>query len=549
MRTWFIASAIILISFGTYCAPGGEQAVLGPFTGEVRLSSYRQVYYVSPRRGSDQTGEGSRSRPWQTVDFALTQIPGASSSNRQAVLVSEGVASEGTIQMAEHVDLIGGFSDTHWRRDLRRHRTILSGDGRRRVLTGADHSLLDGFVITGGKVRGRGAGLLCEGVSPRVSNNVFLDNASLGPEPWSPLHLHETAHDGGALYADKGAAPVIENNIFFANETEIGRGAALAFSGECGGRIVRNVFLNNRSGTRDPMRSSDGAAVSIFDRSSPLIQENLFLGNQALANNDGGGLFVALWSGPVISHNLFVGNYADDDGGALFVGGQEHRYDKPLDPLPEASVFFVEISGNVFAGNSNGSRNSGAMRFTMEARGRFSNNISVENTGIFFQRSEVEIVNNTILDDFRFAENKETLGPSLIKDNLIWSSTRLTADVRLEGNNLREPVPGAENGSRQPFFVGDSLRLEVESSSYDGQDFVTRLLLKEKAGGALTGRVVEWAGRYSVIAGSAGREIRVWGDLSGADSLRVLSTHAMVDGAATGNFQGAGQQCRFPWVR
>jgi hypothetical protein len=542
---------LLLLSGGFSCSRTPEEELsFGPTTGDLDLASYDAVYYVSPHRGSDQTGKGSRGQPWQSVNLALAQIRDASSTNRLAVLVSAGAASMDTIQMVEHVDLLGGFSGSDWRRDVRAHRTILSGEGVRRVVVGADQALLDGFVITGGRVRGKGAGLLCEGVSPLVRNNVFVDNATLGPENWNPVQLHETANDGGAVYVAQGAAPIFEHNLFVRNETEIGRGAALAFSGGCVGRVVRNVFLNNVSGTKDPMRSSDGAALSIFDRSSPLIEENLFIGNRALASNDGGGVFIALWSAPKVTRNAFLGNYGDDDGGALFVGGQEHRYDRPLDALPEVADFFVDIRENVLAGNSNRSRNSGAMRFTMEARGRFSNNVLVENTGLYFQRSEVEIAHNTIMDDFRFVETKENLGPSRISNNLIWGRLQLGIPVGLEGNNLKEAVPDGANSSRQPVFVGDSMTLSVESSTYQADRFVTRLLVADGfEGNGLAGRIVEWEGRYSTVVASERRELEVFGDFSAARSIRILGTHRLVEGSGKPLSQGASRQCRVPWAR
>ena len=161
-----------------------------------------------------------------------------------------------------------------------------------------------------------------------------MRNKTLGPGSWKPKVRHLITNDGGSVYFENGSSPIIANNLFADNRTENGRGAAIALHVNCNGRIINNVFLRNITGLDDPMRSSDGGAVSIFDRSDPVIENNVFLNNQALSENDAGGLFVALWSSPVIRKNIFVGNHCKDDAGALFVGGQEHRYDIPLDPLP-----------------------------------------------------------------------------------------------------------------------------------------------------------------------------------------------------------------------
>ena len=108
------------------------------------------------------------------------------------------------------------------------------------------------------------------------------------------------------------------------------------------------------------MRSSDGGGISIFNWSSPEISGNVVLGNRARGNNDGGGIFVAYWSSAKVRDNVIVANVGGDDGGGLFVGGQEHRYDRPFDPMPAPEDFFVEVTGNRFFGNTNPSGNSGA---------------------------------------------------------------------------------------------------------------------------------------------------------------------------------------------
>ncbi len=169
------------------------------------------------------------------------------------------------------------------------------------------------------------------------------------------------------------------------------------------------------------MRSSDGGAISIFDWCDARIENNIVLSNKALASNDAGGIFIALWSSAVVKGNLFIDNDAGDDAGGLFVGGQEHRYDSPLDPLPPKDKFFVDVKENIFLGNKNSSMNSGAMRFTMESRGIFQRNITAFNNGIYFQRSEVKVSENIILDDFLFVETKKGLKKGEISNNLIWA--------------------------------------------------------------------------------------------------------------------------------
>ena len=297
---------------------------------------------------------------------------------------------------------------------------MLEAGGTGRVLVAADNTKLDGFEVTGGLLRGPGAGVLIDGTSPVLSNNFFTANQTLAPEDWAPKHLHETAHDGGAVYCTNAGEPDIRNNVFAANRTEVGRGAAIAYDGHCAGAIVNNVLMDNFTGLDDPMRSSDGGAISVFRWSSPVVANNVILGNEARSNNDGGGIFVALWSSAKIRDNLIVGNEAGDDAGGLFVGGQEHRYDAPLDPLPDAEEFYVEVTGNRFFGNRNPSNNSGATRITMESRGLVGRNVAAQNRGFYLQRSELDVVDNTILEDTLFIESKEGLGQSKFRNNIVW---------------------------------------------------------------------------------------------------------------------------------
>jgi len=523
----FAASTALFLALFPIVAASGPEARQGPLPSPVKLSSYRHVYYISAKAARE--GDGSREKPWRSVTQALASIRRASATSRCAVLVGAGTMVEDTIRMKAHVDLFGGFNDEAWDRDPARFRTVLSGEKGGRVLIGADDAVLDGFIVTRGRVTGKGAGLLCDGVSPLVRNNVFLENGTLAPTNWAPKNRHEISNDGGAIYAVNKAAPVIEQNLFVRNTTESGRGAGIALHAGCKGRISRNVFLYNVSGTKDPNRSSDGAAVSVFDWSSPTVENNLFIGNRALASNDAGGLFIALWSSPVVTGNVFVGNEGTDDAGALFFGGQEHRYDRPLDALPDARSFFVVIDRNYFAGNTNSARNSGTLRFTMEGRGRFSNNVSVENQGVYFQRSEVDIVHNTILDAFRIVETKEGLGASKLVNNIIWAPLVIEAPVLLSHCNLIEARVGQGNVSRPPVFVKDSLGFTVESARYDADQFTTWLAISGSADASqLVGRAVQSQGKWSVVRSGGGQTLTVWGDFSGSRELMLPPTGHLV---------------------
>ncbi len=498
--------------------------VIGPKTTEVNMASYSKIVYVA-ETGSDQSGNGTKQNPYKSIGFALSKLSGLSSNNKGAVLVAKGSYTSQTIQLKSFADLYGGFDPVSWERNILSRASIVSAEKGSRLFIGADDCRIDGFNIRNNEFRGKGAAFFCNGNSPTITNNIFFRNKTLIPENWKPKYRHLVANDGAGIYAENGASPVIKDNLFYENSTECGRGAGIALHKNCGGIISGNVFMNNVVGLNDPERSSEGA-LSVFDWSNPLIENNLFLNNDALAANDAGGLFVALWSAPKIIGNIFVNNSATDDAGALFVGGQEHRYDSPLDPIPPKEKFFVEIDRNLFVANSNSSRNSGAFRVTMESRGSFTNNICAYNTGAYFQRSEFGIYNNTLLENFILIETKEGLGKSSVANNIIWGDLNIDAPAEFYNNNSRIKLSGTDNISGDPVFVKDSFRFEPISSSFNNINQTSTLFLSNSGfrNNQLAGRVVKAGDKWSVIKTNNGNSIEVWGDLSGELEIFVLSS-------------------------
>jgi hypothetical protein len=500
---------------------------IGLKTNEVDEQLYQQLLYVSALKGVDEEDAGEKVNPFKSISFALSRISDASGNRQYALLVSEGYYVEKTVRLVPFVDLFGGFSAETWDRDIEKYVTELNAEGKHRVLIGADKVLLDGFLIRDGLIRGKGAAILCDGTSPVISNNIFHRNKTLGPDSWKPKYWHETANDGGAIYCVNGAAPVIKQNIFTENKTEIGRGAAIASQTQCRPEITGNVFANNVTGLNDPMRSSDGGAVSIFDWCHAKIDNNLFIANRAFGSNDAGALFVALWSSADIQKNIFLDNHTSDDAGALFVGGQEHRYDSPLDPLPSEEEFFVNIEKNIFMGNQNPSRNSGAMRFTMESRGKFTENLVVHNDGIYFQRSEVLVENNIILDNFLFIETKVGLKPGIIKDNVIWANFMLETPATVINNNIKSNKAEQQNYSRIPEFKDDGYELSVLSANFNSLTHTTEILLEKShiPVGNLINRIVMADQKWGLVKFKEQDVLHIWGDITGELKLNLVPTY------------------------
>ena len=539
-----LAAALLLAAV----APAA--ATTGPQTTPVDTTAYTQVLHVSATTGNDATATGTSSAPYATITAALAAATADATTTRTAILIAAGTYPTHNLNLSPNTDLYGGFdpTSTDWtrNRDIQSNPTILDAQGEDRVLaitatttaastdaassTTADTptNRIDGLHIQNGRTRAPGGGILIDGASPVLSNNTFTRNTTLTPANWAPKYLHETAHDGGAIYCRNGGAPEIRNNLILANTTETGRGAGIAFDHGCDGVIADNVIIANVAGTADPMRSSDGGGISVFNWSSPEISGNVVLGNQALSNNDGGGIFVAYWSSAKVRDNVIVANLGSDDGGGLFVGGQEHRYDRPFDPMPSAEEFFVEVTGNRFFGNTNASGNSSALRITMESRGRVAGNVAALNSGFYLQRSELEVVDNTILEDTLLIETKEGLEPTRFSNNIVAGSLEHDGTALVSASLIRDGLAGAGEGNvaGAPEFLEDGRELQVLATSWSPSTHQTRVTVAAPLPpGDLTNRVVASQYGWGVVHSASGRHLTLWRDFRPATELRMLPTY------------------------
>ncbi|MCB0472435.1 MAG: right-handed parallel beta-helix repeat-containing protein [Flavobacteriaceae bacterium] len=505
-----------------------DSTAVGIKTEALQKEKYNQLIYVNIN--SDTSEDGKKESPFKSIHAALDAVNSMAMTGKVAILIAKGEYSENTIKMQPNVDFYGGFNAPSWERNIDTNKTILYALEGQRIIEGADNSRLDGFILDKAKVRGKGGAILCAGVSPVLSNNIFKSNTTLAPQNWAPKYWHETANNGGAIFCENGSQAIIRNCMFLNNTTENGRGAGIAADNKCKLRISNNVFINNVSGKNDPMRSSDGGAISIFNWCQATIDHNVFLSNRALNKNDGGGVFVALWSSAVIDRNIFVDNIAGDDAGGLFVGGQEHRYGgAPLDPIPATEDFSVHITNNLFFGNKNSSLNSGVMRFTMESKGSYTNNISALNNGIYFQRSEVSVRKNIILDNFLFIETKNGLLPGEIRDNLIWGDFTLDVNPLLSGNIIKGKVDSIRQQYKEPKFVKDGSTFSVISLNVNKDNLETTLLTdgENVPENNLAHRIIRSGDKWGVIKSNSGSEITVWGNLYGAETVQILPTYTL----------------------
>jgi hypothetical protein len=228
----------------------------------------------------------------QTVAGALASITDASPSKRYAVLVAAGTYKESRLSMKPYVDLYGGFAGGDWKsRNVYQHATILDAQKKGPVVLGADHARLDGFAITGGEHSGHGGGVVCEGVSPTIVNNIIVGNNTLRAKIGEGLGK-QIGYEGAGIALLSGSRAYISNNLFCDNTTETGAGACISARGNVQAKILRNVFCNAIAGVKDDQvynkhvgsRSSPGGAITCSDESSPQISFNVIVLGSAPIN-------------------------------------------------------------------------------------------------------------------------------------------------------------------------------------------------------------------------------------------------------------------------
>lgn len=506
---------------------------LGPRTTPVPLGDYARVVHVSVATGADDTGDGSRERPWKTLHHALTSHGVA--DGRVAVLVAAGTYREPTITMASRVDLFGGFDPQGWSRDIHRHATILSGEGRRRVLVGADDSRLDGFIIEDGLARDHGGALVCEEVGTRVTNNVFRRNRVLEPAGFThnDTRRRQRGVDGGAIALLNAADADIRHNLFHDNETGVGYGGAIVARDDCMPIIAHNVFWANRAGTTDRAEtaSGNGGAVGLLFSSRAAVFCNLFVGNEALGGSDGGAFHCEYFCWPEVRYNAFLANRAGDDGGA--VDNQKFSY-----PKFHANLFYGNEAGGsgaamhmddsladlmncIFAFNRAG-RQGGGFGGTHGWYRAFNNTVAYNQAGR--DGGGLHLVNT----------KNPFLRPSLLRNNIFAFNTpdqvlidEECADAAYNNMHPGGYRPGYYNDGNPPGFHDDTLRFRITSVRRAPASFTTELqVAAELEPGTLVGRIVRCGEQWTMVRDNTANAIELWGLLpeATAGELEIVQT-------------------------
>ena len=548
----FLITVLFIIT--TNASEKGENQLnietIGPKTEAVDLSLYAQVVYVSGTTGSDASGHGSQADPWKTLHHALSHLDLAGPEARCVILVSAGVYSGYTVQMIDHVDLLGGYCPKSWERELFEHRTVLDGGGMHRVVMGADDARLDGFSILNGLSRSHGGGILCDDTSPEISNCILVNNVTLEPENFNHTRIHQQGHHGGGIACRYNTVPVIRNNVFYNNRTSIGNGAGLSFFGwfrkegapereivdnfmEGGWTPVvkNNVFIHNVAGVNDHgrTRSSNGGAISCSSEARPVIENNVIAVNRAKGRSDAGGIYSENFSYPIIRGNWVVCNICDVDGGGIYSNHKGH-----------ALILFNFIAGNWTTGNG-----AGGVRISKEARATLTGNIIVQNQtggGVHAVDGYMELRDNVIMHNkgkasIRFTNLFNYFGPSTIENNIIrenegviFVETAYGGQVRFQNNNISQREYDQGNRDEPVSFASELIAGRIKQAVFDPETYKTIVTIKGSVdGNDVVGRVFHFSDFWSVVDKAEKNRITIWGDVgwpSGDDSdFTILSDY------------------------
>ncbi|MGI8905871.1 MAG: S8 family serine peptidase [Candidatus Sumerlaeaceae bacterium] len=278
---------------------------VGPKNTSVSLAGYNQVRYVDVAAGSDVTGTGTAGNPWQTINFAQSQIGDAAVSKLYALLVAEGTYAP--LQMQPFVDVFGGYLAGVWSRDIFANISILNAQGTQTAFTGTSDSKIDGFTLTG-VTSSLGPPTVAAYLNGTVTNCAFVNNTGTFSSSGVAVFLNNVVSGnsiglGGGGLIGFGASDTIRNNVIIRNSSS---NAQLITS--YGGTISNNVISDNRN------------ASQIVDVFGPVT-----FSNNVLTDNQGSGSpgsAVACETGGVLTaFNNVISNVSSTMRGVLRNGG------------------------------------------------------------------------------------------------------------------------------------------------------------------------------------------------------------------------------------
>jgi len=296
-------------------------------TAEVDMGAYElaRIWYVDA-----DANTGGDGKSWSTAFKYLQDALNNKAAGGDEVWAAAGVyypdEDEGgnvtaderqeTFQLVTNAAVYGGFAGgetVRQDRNFRTNETILSGDidnddvglpdgsNSYHVVTGADGATLDGFTIEAGYANGsgaddKGAGIYCDGTSPKITNCIITSNKS--------------GEDGAGVYCDNSLAEII-NCLFYGNWARVNGGGAYC-NGSDGLRIINSTITGNRA-------SGDGGGL-YCNTSRPVITNCIFWENvDNVDRTDESAQIYVAGGAPDVSYSCIQDDDAND--GSIPFGG------------------------------------------------------------------------------------------------------------------------------------------------------------------------------------------------------------------------------------
>jgi hypothetical protein len=250
--------------------------------------AYRAESFVSEIVGDDSTGDGSPSKPFRTATKGVRET-----RTGGVVVVARGHYTE-TLAITRSVELLGGFHESDWSRDIAVNVSTLDAQsaGTVVVVQGEGvHAVIEGFTITGGEasLSGSGGGLAVYGdATASVHRNVIAGN-------------HAKNGGGGVmLWGNEFLESVLDSNLIHDNVAE--------------GEFV--PCLSGGNALLTALQGPEPGGGVLLGGGPARVVNNWVYSNTAEAGGD--GMALSGWYGPVFVYH----NTVADNGGSSGVGIQ-----------------------------------------------------------------------------------------------------------------------------------------------------------------------------------------------------------------------------------
>jgi len=216
-------------------------------------------------------------------------------------------------------------------------------------------SVIEGFTITNGYASNgvpggsAGGGILCDGASPTIRNNIITDNYA--ENTYSGYDWDSGGTAGGGIALNHGASPTIEGNTITANHGynhqswgAAGGGISVAHHSK---PVIRNNAITHNLGDDD---ATAGGVLCIYDGSAT-IEGNIITHNEATNKRSswsgaGGGITAYKNSHPYIINNVIAYNTAVETVGGQAAGGIFDRWDS-YPTIESNTIAFNSVTGVV----------------------------------------------------------------------------------------------------------------------------------------------------------------------------------------------------------